>query len=99
MNDLTIIHTDIDLNLIYETQLLLLQKMETLEDKIKTREELWIPISEIARVKALTKDAIRKQLKNGNFEEGVDFKHDGNKILVHQGAVERIRRRRRNSNG
>jgi hypothetical protein len=99
MNDVTPLSSNINLNTIYETQLLLLQKMATIEDKLKTREELWISISEIARVKELSKDAVRKQLKNGSFEEGADFKYLEGKILVHQGAIERIRRRRRNSNG
>ncbi len=89
----------IDLNLIYETHQILIDKVDDLEKKINTIKDLWIPISEIARVKQLSKDAVRKQLNNGNFEEGVDFKHDGGKILVHQGAIEQIRRQRRSNNG
>jgi hypothetical protein len=59
----------------------------------------WITLSILAEKKGLTKDAIRKQLQNGDFEEGVDFKFDGNKIIVHQGAIGRIQRKRRSSNG
>jgi hypothetical protein len=59
----------------------------------------WITLSILAEKKGLTKDAIRKQLQSGDFEEGVDFKSDGNKIIVHQGAIGRIQRKRRSSNG
>ena len=59
----------------------------------------WTTLSILADKKGLTKDAIRKQLQNGDFEEGVDFKTDGNKIIVHQGAIGRIQRQRRSSNG
>ena len=60
---------------------------------------VWSPLIMVAEQKELTKDAVRKQLQNGNFEEGVDFKYDGNKIIVHQGAIGRIRRQRRSNNG
>ena len=59
----------------------------------------WTTLSILADKKDLTKDAIRKQLQNGDFEEGVDFKSDGNKIIVHQGAIGRLQRKRRSSNG
>jgi len=59
----------------------------------------WTTLSILAGKKDLTKDAIRKQLQNGDFEEGVDFKSDGNKIIVHQGAIGRLHRKRRSSNG
>jgi len=59
----------------------------------------WHSISSIAEIKDLTTDAIRKQLQNGEFEEGVDFKKPKGRILVNQGAVERIQRKRRSSNG
>lgn len=59
----------------------------------------WSPLSLIALDKGLTKDAIRKQLQNGDFEDGVDFKRVGNKIVVHQGAIGKIRRQRRSHNG
>ncbi len=59
----------------------------------------WTTLSILADKKGLTKDAIRKQLQSGDFEEGVDFKSDGNKIIVHQGAIGRIQRKRRSSNG
>ena len=59
----------------------------------------WTTLSIVAQEKGLTKDAIRKRLQNGDFEEGVDFKYDGNKIIVHQEAVVRLRRLRRSNNG
>ena len=59
----------------------------------------WTTLSIVAAKKGLTKDAIRKQLQNGDFEEEVDFKLDGNKIIVHQGAIGRIQRKRRSSDG
>ncbi len=59
----------------------------------------WTILSVIADKIGLTKDAVRKQLQNGDFEEGVDFKFDGNKIIVHQGAIGRLQRKRRSTNG
>ncbi|RLA80270.1 MAG: hypothetical protein DRG78_11320 [Epsilonproteobacteria bacterium] len=59
----------------------------------------WVPVAIVADLKGLTADAIRKQLKSGDFEEGVDFKYKGSRIEVHQGAIGRIRRKRRSSNG
>ena len=59
----------------------------------------WTTLSILSKQKELSSDAIRKQLQSGDFEEGVDFKTDGNKIVVHQGAVGRIQRKRRSSNG
>ena len=59
----------------------------------------WTTLSILAEKKGLSKDAVRKQLQSGDFEEGVDFKSDGNKIIVHQGAIGRIQRKRRSSNG
>jgi len=58
----------------------------------------WHSVSDIAEAKGLSADAVRKQLENGEFEDGVDFKKPKGKILIHQGAVERIHRRR-SSNG
>jgi hypothetical protein len=49
-------------------------------------------------MKGLSSDAVLKQLRNGEFEEGVDFKKPHGRILINQGAIERICRRRRNSN-
>ena len=57
----------------------------------------WTTLSVLSKQKGLSSDAIRKQLQSGDFEEGVDFKTDGNKIVVHQGAVGRIHRKRRSS--
>jgi len=59
----------------------------------------WYPVGIVAELKDLTPDGIRKQLKNGDFEEGVDFKKPNGRILINQGAIERIRRKRRSSNG
>ena len=74
-----------------------------LEDKIEIFEQKniieWTTLSVVADKKGLTKDAVRKQLQNGDFEEGVDFKLVGNRILMHQGAVGRLHRKRRSSNG
>jgi|GEM_PF-6798359 len=67
-------------------------------EKQKTTVE-WYPVSIIAESKGLTMDAVRKQLQNGDFEEGIDFKKPNGRILVNQGAIERIHRKRRNSNG
>jgi hypothetical protein len=46
----------------------------------------------------ITSDTVRKQLRSGAFEEGVDFKKPHGRILINQGAIERIYRKRRNSN-
>jgi len=80
----------------YDMQKEILRKLEihVLEQTVE-----WTTLSILAEKKGLTKDAIRKQLQNGDFEEGVDFKSGGNKIIVHQGAIGRIQRKRRSSNG
>ena len=57
----------------------------------------WNTVSMVAEVKGLTSDAVRKQIQNGNFEEGVDFKYNGSRILINQGVAEQIQRKRRNS--
>jgi len=67
--------------------------------KITANKIEWAPLSMISEKNGLTKDAVRKQLQNGDFEEGVDFKFDGNKIVVHQGAIGRLQRKRRSANG
>ncbi len=59
----------------------------------------WLPVSTVAKLKGLSSDAVRKKLQNGNFEEGFDFKYNGSRILINQGAVERIQRERRSLNG
>jgi len=78
-------------------------KLNDLERKVNsiqtTYQIEWTTLSVIAKQKGLTKDAIRKQLQNGDFEEGVDFKFDGNRIVVHQEAVVRLQRKRRSNNG
>lgn len=78
-------------------------KIHNLTEKIDMFEQdniiEWAPLSIVAKKKGLTKDAIRKQLQNGDYEEGVDFKHEGNKIVVHQGAIGRLQRKRRSNNG
>ncbi len=58
----------------------------------------WHNVSSVAKMKGLSSDAVRKQLSNGEFIDGEDFKKEKHKILIHQGAVERIHRRR-SSNG
>ena len=84
--------------------------MNNLEFRVKAIEEEqslfkdkyqieWTTLSIIAKDIGLSKDAVRKQLQNGNYEEGVDFKRDGNKIVVHQGAIGRLHRKRRSNNG
>jgi hypothetical protein len=50
-------------------------------------------------LKGLSPDGVRKQLQNGDFEEDLDFKKKGCRIFINQGAVERIQRKRRSSNG
>ena len=78
-------------------------KVAELQEKISTFEQEkiieWTTLSILSSKTGLTKDALRKQLQNGDFEEGVDFKHDGNKIVVHQGAIGRLQRKRRSNNG
>ena len=75
------------------------QKIATLEAKVLLFDHVWLDLRQIAAMKGMTADAIRKQLQNGDFEEGVDFKHQGYKIVVHQGAIERIYRQRKANNG
>lgn len=55
----------------------------------------WIPVSIVANAKGLTPDAVRKQLVSGEFEYGVDFKKPNGRILVNQGAIGRIQKKRR----
>ena len=78
-------------------------KVGELEEKISSLEQEniieWTTLSILSSKIGLTKDALRKQLQNGDFEEGVDFKRDGNKIVVHQGAIGRLHRQRRSNNG
>ena len=57
----------------------------------------WHSVSAVAKAKGLSDDAVRKQLENGEFEDGVDFKKPNGRIQINQGAVERIQRKRRNS--
>ena len=59
----------------------------------------WFSVSQVASLVGLTADAVRKQLQNGDFEEGLDFQYNGARIQVNQGAIERIQRKRRCSNG
>jgi predicted ArsR family transcriptional regulator len=74
-------------------------KVKEMEEKLNNNQIEWTTLSIIAKKIGLTKDAVRKQLQNGEFEEDVDFKYEGNKIVVHQGAIGRLRRRRRSNNG
>ena len=57
----------------------------------------WVSVSNVAEAKGLSSDAVRKQLENGEFEYGIDFKKPNGRILINQGAIERIQRKRRNS--
>jgi len=68
------------------------------QNAVKLNVPQWYNVSTVADAKGLSADAVRKQLENGEFEDGVDFKKPKGKILIHQGAVERIQRKRRNSN-
>ena len=54
----------------------------------------WVCVSDVAKEKELSSDAVRKQLSNGEFEDGKDFKKPAGKILIHQEAIGRIHRRR-----
>jgi hypothetical protein len=82
-----------------ERQDSLLTEIKALEYKLSTPEPIqWIPVSAVAEEKGLTSDTVRKQLRSGAFEEGVDFKKPHGRILINQGAIERICRKRRNSN-
>ncbi len=78
----------------------LLIEIKALKYKLSTPDPIiWIPVSTVAEVKGLSSDAVRKQLKSGGFKKSVDFKYKGSRIFIHQGAVERIQRKRRSSNG
>jgi len=103
---LVVIQQTLDTNTEIINDLYSIQSLDVLKDirhkldvHILEQTVEWTTLSILAEKKGLTKDAIRKQLQNGDFEEEVDFKSDGNKILVHQGAIGRIQRRRRSSNG
>lgn len=75
-----------------------MNKIHDLEFKLSNKSTVeWISVSDVAVVKGLTADAIRKQLENGDFVEGVDFKKPYGRILINQGAIERIQRKRRSS--
>jgi len=76
------------------------RQIDNLKSKLSKQPSIeWISVSNVAKAKCLTSDAVRKQLQNGEFEEGVDFKYNGSRILINQGAVEQIQRKRRSSNG
>jgi len=78
-------------------------KVQALEDRVeqlqRSGKNTWVTLSVIAKMHDLSRDALRKRLQNGDFEEGVDFKWDGNRIVVRQEAVIRLQRQRRRSNG
>jgi len=79
------------------------KKIAELQQKLHTFEEEniieWSTLSIVANKVGLSKSAVNKRLHNGDFEEDVDFKRDGNKIVVHQGAIGRLQRQRRSNNG
>ena len=54
----------------------------------------WFSLSEIAKDKGLTRQTVRTQVLNGEFEPEVDFKYQGHKIYIARSAVPRIRRKR-----
>lgn len=54
----------------------------------------WLPLTEIARDKGMTRQSLRTKLLSGDFEPELDFKYDGHKILIARSAVPRIRRKR-----
>ncbi|QFR49864.1 hypothetical protein FJR48_09035 [Sulfurimonas lithotrophica] len=54
----------------------------------------WFPLSEIARDKGISRQSLRTKLLSGEFEPEVDFKYQGNKIMIARSAVPRIRRKR-----
>ena len=54
----------------------------------------WFSLSEISKDKGLTRQTIRAQILNGDFEPEVDFKYQGHKIYIARSAVSRIRRKR-----
>lgn len=75
------------------------------KENIKLKQEIkkvntieWLPVSVVATLKDLSPDGLRKQLQNGDFEENFDFKKKGSRILINQGAIARIRKKRRSSN-
>ena len=86
-----------NLNRIIELLSIIIQHIN--DERAKSTQIEWVSVADVAELKGLTPDSIRKKLQNGDFEEGVDFKYKGSKILVNQGAVERIQRQRRSSNG
>ena len=55
----------------------------------------WFSLSEVAQDKGLTRQTIRSQLLNGDFEPDVDFKYKGKKIYIARAVLPRIRRKRR----
>lgn len=75
-------------------QILIARSLQELSNEVE-----WYPVSTIAELRGITPDGVRKQVQNGDFEEGIDFKYNGSRILINQGAIERIHRKRRSSNG
>ena len=76
-----------------------LQLSKIVETHITTQVITWVSVFDVAQEHMLSPDAIRKRLNNGDFEEGKDFKKVGGRIQVHQGAIGRLQRQRRNNNG
>ncbi len=101
MNDkvLYLLSKDVAINklleLLSESQKSYLSELNRLSNKfVESTTVEWLSVSSVANDKGLSSDAVRKQLQNGDFEEGVDFKYKGARIQIHQGAIERIQRRR-----
>lgn len=82
-------------NMFSERQSEYVNQINELKQKLSLKPVFkWISVSDVATAKGLSSDAVRKQLENGEFEDGVDFKKPNGRILINQGAVERIHRRR-----
>lgn len=55
----------------------------------------WLSITDIAKDKGISPQAIRQKLISGNFEPEVDFKYIGAKIYVAREALHKIKREKR----
>lgn len=86
-----------NLNRIIELLSIIIQLIN--DEREKSIKIEWFSVADVAELKGLTPDAIRKKLQNGDYEEGLHFRYIGSRIQVHQGAIEQIQRDRRSSNG
>jgi hypothetical protein len=53
----------------------------------------WVSIDSIKVSTGLTRSAIQKQLRSGQFEEGKDFKQFGKRLFVAKSIIWEIRRK------